>query len=228
MELLCKVAFSYLGCYGNMQQRSMSTLMQSVWLLVYMRFTAESVRGSLERRSSLEGQAGQDGYGALGRAARLLCPEVWKIKAAPDFQEVPLACVKPVPREVLRQTTRQASEAPQEGVPYVMEKRCQICKSEVEVASWGNIRCFGCSRVDSLAFRRHPLVSVLRKSGEKPVALAGKVPRVRNTSLSPVRFQDNDTLRPDTELPGDEDFEVAGLSRGSSLRDGSFAPSSQS
>ena len=29
------------------------------------------------------------------------------------------------------------------------------------------------------------------------------------------------------ELPGDEDFEVAGLSRGSSLRDGSFAPSSQ-
>eukprot|EP00435_Cladocopium_sp_Y103_P017121 s2206_g4.t1 len=230
MELLCKVAFSYLGCYGNMQQRSMSTLMQSVWLLVYMRFTVESVRGSLHRRSSL--LEGEDHYGALGRAARRLHPEVWKIKAAPDFQDqMPAACVKPVPREVLRQTTKQASEAPQEGVPYVVDKRCRICRSDVEVASWGNVRCFGCSKVDSLAFRRHPLVSVLRKSGEKPVALAGKVPRVRNTSLSPVRFQDNDTLRPaDTDPPcEDEDFEVvAGLSRTSSLREGSFAPSSQS
>jgi len=217
MELLCKVAFSYLGCYGNMQQRSMSTVTQTVWLLVYMRFTVEHVRSTLQRRGRKE-----DHYGSLGRAVKRLRPEMWKLREAPEDQDNLPASVRPIPREVVRQTTKQAAEAPKEGTPYIADKVCVICKSVVEPGSWGNLRCFGCSKVDRTAFRRHPLVALLRCSGEKPVALAGKAPRVRNTSLSPVPFQENDILRPE-----ENDLDVVNSRTSSPLRDGSFASSSQ-
>eukprot|EP00913_Durusdinium_trenchii_P010742 g10077.t1 len=196
MEMLCKVAYTYLGCYGNMQQRSMSTLLQTVWLLTYLTWPQP----------------------VISRAVRRLRPDMWDMDDAPEFEDdMPAPCVKPLPKEVIRKSTKQASEAPKEGAivsrpgfradsgrledgeaqrgpfegtPYVVDKKCQICKSTESGEGWGNLRCFACSKIDAIAFRRHPLAALLRRSGEKPVALAGKVPRVRNTSLSPPRFQE--------------------------------------
>ncbi|CAK9109720.1 unnamed protein product [Durusdinium trenchii] len=197
MEMLCKVAYTYLGCYGNMQQRSMSTLLQTVWLLTYLRFGVESLRSSLQRRK-MEKEEEERRYGAVSWAVRRLRPDMWDMDDAPEFEDdMPAPCVKPLPKEVIRKSTKQASEAPKEGTPYVVDKKCQICKSTESGEGWGNLRCFACSKIDAIAFRRHPLAALLRRSGEKPVALAGKVPRVRNTSLSPPRFQENDTLRTD-------------------------------
>ncbi|CAJ1407411.1 unnamed protein product [Effrenium voratum] len=94
MEILCKVAYTYLGCYGNMQQRSMSTLLQSVWLLVYLRFTVESFRRSLAQREEVEEEA------PLLQAVRRLDPDAWVIDDAPDFEDgMPVQTAKVLPRE---------------------------------------------------------------------------------------------------------------------------------
>ncbi|CAJ1347596.1 unnamed protein product, partial [Effrenium voratum] len=191
MEILCKVAYTYLGCYGNMQQRSMSTLLQSVWLLVYLRFTVESFRRSLAQREEVEEEA------PLLQAVRRLDPDAWVIDDAPDFEDgMPVQSAKVLPREA----GRQKQEALKEGTPYVVNDTCQVCKSRASPCDWGSLRCFACSKLDSLAFKRHPLIALLRRAlVERSAAMAGKPPRVRSTPLSPPPFQENDKLQPGGE-----------------------------
>ena len=60
---------------------------------------------------------------------------------APDYQdELSPATVKPLPPEVVRLTTKQAAEAPQEGQPYVVNQVCRVCKLTVQPGTWGNLR----------------------------------------------------------------------------------------
>ncbi|CAE7611913.1 unnamed protein product [Symbiodinium sp. CCMP2456] len=183
MEILCKVAYTYLGCYGNMQQRSMSPLLQTVWLLVYLRFSTESYRRSLEKRSE------DARSGALRRITPLLNPEVWAIGKAPQFED-----------DLPPQTFRDLAAASTEGAALcIADETCQLCKAHVQEDDWGNVRCFACSKIDVLAFKHHPLRFLIRRPWDsKSVVIAGKVPRVRNISLTPPPFKDSNALRPES------------------------------
>eukprot|EP00439_Symbiodinium_sp_Y106_P061855 s1206_g9.t1 len=172
MEILCKVAYTYLGCYGNMQQRSMSPLLQTVWLLVYLRFSTESYRRSLEKRS-------EDAYSAASRRITpLLNPE------------------DDLPPQTFRDL---AAASPEAGALCIADETCQLCKAHVRHDDWGNVRCFACSKIDVLAFKHHPLRFLIRRPWDsKSVVIAGKVPRVRNISLTPPPFKDSNALRPES------------------------------
>eukprot|EP00440_Ansanella_granifera_P008490 gb/GFBE01009197.1/.p1 GENE.gb/GFBE01009197.1/~~gb/GFBE01009197.1/.p1 ORF type:complete len:993 (+),score=189.57 gb/GFBE01009197.1/:1-2979(+) len=207
MELLCKVGFHHLSFYGNIQQRSMDGLLQTCWLLVFLRHATDSLRQSLDKRGLSQAEE-EARFGALSRAVRSMHDDLWNLSAPPVFSgdgtSIPPTTTW---RPALFKTPETLGLIPWKfyqdpfhlvGQPCVVNGVCGVCNTTVANAGWGDSRCFGCSKVDTTAFKRHPLAVLLidRPPGQRvqaPVAMLGQ--RIRRASLSPVRLKDCNSLK---------------------------------
>eukprot|EP00931_Biecheleriopsis_adriatica_P038852 TRINITY_DN22220_c0_g1_i1.p1 TRINITY_DN22220_c0_g1~~TRINITY_DN22220_c0_g1_i1.p1 ORF type:complete len:980 (+),score=172.72 TRINITY_DN22220_c0_g1_i1:93-3032(+) len=209
MEMVCKIAFTHVAFYGNIQQRSMSGALPTTWMLVYLRFVTESLRKSLDKRK-LSKQAEEERYGALSRAVRGLHIDSWGL-SVPDLNDEDDEA-KPQPT-VFREPVRNTPEsmgllppkkvydpetAPKLGSPCVVDGTCRLCgNSGISMSDWGNIRCHGCSKLDTLSLKHHPLAPLVvgRPPWQQLEAVSsGPIRRVRNSSLSPPRTRESDSL----------------------------------
>mmetsp|Transcript_75699 Transcript_75699/g.133665 ORF Transcript_75699/g.133665 Transcript_75699/m.133665 type:complete len:949 (-) Transcript_75699:88-2934(-) len=205
MELISKLGFAHLSFYGNMQQRSMTGFMQSVWILTYLRFILQSLRKSLDKRG-LDAEAEEKQFGALSRAVRSITPDLFELGKPPihkgeDNPQQPTfrETVPSTPEGLGLLSSRERRPRSQKvGSPFVENGTCKVCQLAVDADGWGNLRCYGCSRLDSLALARHPLSPLLfdRQLDEKPEALAAPTAatRARRRSLSPPPVRGSDSF----------------------------------
>jgi len=58
---------------------------------------------------------------------------------------------------------RFALEEEEDDAPasFVKDGRCKVCSGVASPRAWGNVRCHGCSAVDTISFRDHPLRGLL-------------------------------------------------------------------
>lgn len=207
MELLSKVAFNYLSFYGNMQQRSMTGFLQATWLLTHLRFVSSCLLKSLDKRG-LDQETEEKRFGPLSRAVRQMSPELWQIGQLPEVSDDPLPreTFRPLVRKtpaslgLLPTTDRRDEELLPVGSPCVVDGKCRQCGTCVGDTSWGEITCYGCSRLDSLPLLQHPLSPLLfdRRPGFKPQQLEADFKegqRPRRRSLTPPPLRDSDSLR---------------------------------
>lgn len=267
MEVLCRLAFMYLGQYGNMQQQGSSALARTVWLLVYLHSAFAHLRHSLEKRSA----EGEPSLHAPLRKALLQPAELWAATFDAKAHRLPATTMRPGPlkeekeavlkkksKKVLVQapegvdeglkavlftsrlrrrgqsSLKRRSEAsrgpeelpaapveleevqqqpqpqqlqqpgpavlpPDEAYPQcVVDGLCQVCGSTGGVPLWGNISCWGCSVVDLINFRTHPIRPLLLDvhPALKPVAPSAAIPpKLERTELTPPPLGRNDVLR---------------------------------
>eukprot|EP00930_Biecheleria_cincta_P090122 TRINITY_DN79466_c0_g1_i1.p1 TRINITY_DN79466_c0_g1~~TRINITY_DN79466_c0_g1_i1.p1 ORF type:complete len:900 (-),score=131.89 TRINITY_DN79466_c0_g1_i1:124-2823(-) len=208
MELLCKVAFNYLSFYGNMQQRSMTGFLQATWLLTHLRFVSSCLRKSFDKRG-LDQETEEKRFGPLSRAVRQMPDELWQLGQLP--QEVsddhlpretfqPLVQKTPASLGLLPTADRRDQELLPVGSPCVVDGKCRQCGFRAGDTSWGQITCYGCSRLDSLPLLRHPLSPLIfdRRPGYKPKQLEAAFregQRPRRRSMTPPPLRDSDSLR---------------------------------
>lgn len=201
------MAFTYLSFYGNMQQRSMTGGLQATWLLTTLRFVSRGLRKSLDKRG-LDQEAEEKKYGPLSRAVRQMPPEIWQIGPLPEVSGDPL------PRETFRPPVKRTPSSLgllptgdrrdmgvlATGTACVENGICRLCGTHVDDNGWGEITCYGCSRIDSLPLLQHPLSPLLfdRRPGFKPQQADNTVKegqRPRRRSLTPTPLLDSDSLR---------------------------------
>jgi len=207
MELIFKIGYAHLSFYGNMQQKSMSSWMQAVWILTYLRFIIESLRKSLDKRG-LDAAAEEKQFGALSRAVRSITPDLFELSEVPDHTEHNLPkstfrdTVVPTPEGLGLLSSKENPYKRQHevGDPCVVEGICKVCKLPADAnKGWGNLRCYGCSKLDTLSLAQHPLSPLLfdRQADERPEAVLApeEAIRARRSSLSPPPFRDSDSFK---------------------------------
>lgn len=166
VELLCRAAFTHLEAYGNTQQKSMTGYQRVLWLLIYLRSVLHHLQKSL-------GNHDMKDFPGLEATLRNLRPEMWSeppkatasnrtevrlfpVIVRPGLQQPPeelrLPAVPPIREK--GQTLLQMSS------PFVVDQVCRQCQQEV-LPSGGNPKCLGCSWVDAVPFKCHPLAGLL-------------------------------------------------------------------
>ncbi|CAE8741976.1 unnamed protein product [Polarella glacialis] len=193
-EFLCRLGFTYLSFYGNMQQRSMPGFLQVTWLLSYMRWVFEDQKERLENHRRL-GRAAEVEQ-ALGAFGKLLqqSSAIWDQNPLPEFEDG-------LPTTVFHNSATHTPEVlalmpPKRPKPTYFESAspcivngiCRLCQSKVGQEDWGNLRCYACAKLDTLPLKHHPFAALLvdRRPRVKPQLLvASKHPRIRRSPLSP-------------------------------------------
>ncbi|CAK0880317.1 unnamed protein product [Prorocentrum cordatum] len=98
-EALCRIAFTWLGSYGNSRQQRMGGYARVLWLLAFVREAAAQLRQSLRRRSETL-------RGPLERALALTEEALWGVP--PAEEQLPLLPPTTVGEVLLRPEQRRA------------------------------------------------------------------------------------------------------------------------
>lgn len=209
MEFLCRVAFTYLGYYGNMRQSSMPSHLQIVWLLVNMRFAWENLRSQMQKAGADTGSLDATGCGSLAQVLKL-SPDIWQPQPVPAEQvkdDNAIAAIfrtrlNPTPENCGLPAARPPSfaqiNAGAPGTLCVVNGTCRVCLAPARSESWGNIRCYGCSKLDCLHLQDHPLAKLLAYKAPKLKLEAGQADlkiRARRCPLAPPPFGFSNALK---------------------------------
>lgn len=128
--------------------------------------------------------------GSQGTAALTMAPSTPRTPRSPQVQkDARNAVVTP------QRTGRHRSEA---AVPLVADGTCRLCQLPAGPQQWGNPRCRGCSIVDRLALRQHPLSALLvgRPMGALPDRKRAQwPPQLERSGLTPPPVLSSNALR---------------------------------
>lgn len=219
-ELLARAAFTYLEAYGNTRQRSMTAQHRAVWLLTYLNGVSHFLRQSMMRHcfgEDAEHPESSQKEKHVEKMLNALKPETWQIPppmSLPEAEDgrvvpfLPATTIRepvPQPPEELRlpgqpRKVERVPSGPPVGAPCVADQACRCCKETAGPSSWGNPRCLGCSSVDVVPFKCHPLSGLLIDQAPDfrfEVLLAEPISKVLRCTLTPPPLRPSDAFRLD-------------------------------
>jgi len=88
-EVLCKIAFTYLGSYGNLQQQATSGFGRVVWLMTFLRSSFVHLRTSLQKRQQEGGEREGEKFGRLQMALEPIPSDLWLSPPDPTLELLP-------------------------------------------------------------------------------------------------------------------------------------------
>lgn len=125
MDALCRISFSYLGAYGNIQQQNSSGLARAVWMLTYLRSNYAHLRQSAERHRHEGGM-----HEPLQKALSHPLEELWATPPMPeDIGQLPPPTMRPgLPQDPYGDIKRKKID-PRKKVPGIGAEPGEVSSS---------------------------------------------------------------------------------------------------